>query len=700
MITIKNTKYKIWNNGTKAVCFLLILSIGFALLSPVLTPVVYEWNENADTITSFYSQPEDTIETIFLGTSHVECSISPMELYRDYGISAYNLGSSVQPMSVSYYWLKEAYEYQGESLKTVVINISYIRGDGSGNGYDYAFASLKNSVNKLNLAKDYTDTLDDFISCISTVFSFHSRWKEIDNEDFTFFSYDNSISSRGYRYDTTEIVNQVAATEISIPNYILQTEEIVDDSLLDDVSVEYMVKMIEFCEENDLKLVFMQTPAFDWTDDLHNNVQALADTYGIEFYDFNYYPWIEEMDYNMAIDTSDMEHMNYYGADKFTNWFGEYLVEYCDATDIRGIDDYEFMEEELETYTRMILTASTDITDNLYDYIQTVNAYDDFSILITMLSSETLDLQFTDTQRKEFASMGLTKLATLESGDTYVALIEDGEIIYEESKDYEDGYASVSKSGDVLDGSPYVLKSVSESELMLLSANVSGREYTQQEVGLNVLIYDNVLERITDMTVFDVYESSARVTETVGVELQQLLDEGATLDDLSGTIKSLYLYNMRVEDEYKVKTLRNELDDTGFYQYLKEFYDSEDYVILISTQGDASAGFDEEARSALEEMGLEELSEMQLGETYVSLVDAGEVILEECSDEEVIDLQMFDYELISGEEDGSYVTSLTVANKEYGKQTDGMNVVIYNKTTGKIIDATAFDTTLYQVSVE
>lgn len=561
-MTIKNTKYKNLNTGAKIVSFVLILAICMSLLSPVLSPVVYEWNENADTITSFYAQPENTIETIFLGTSHVETSISPLELYKDYGICAYNLGSSVQPMSVSYYWLLEAYEYQGESLKTVVMNMSYIRGDGSGNGYDYAFASFKNSINRLNLAKDYADTLDDFISCISSVFSFHARWKEIVQDDFTFFRYDNSISSRGYRYDTTEIINstEVEAEDISMTKYILQSEEIVNDGLMNDVSVEYVEKMIAFCEENDIKLVFMQSPTYDWSDDLHNNIQSLADTYDIEFYDFNYYPLVEEIDYNMATDTSDMEHMNYYGADKFTEWFGEYLVEYCDATDIRGEEDYAFMEEELEVYERMILTASIDIDDNIFDYIQTVNEYENFSIMITMLSSETASLYLSDEQRDSLESIGLAKLAEIEEGDTYVALIEDGEVIYEITDSYADGYKSVSGSGHLLDSSPYVLKSVVESEIDLLSANISGREYTSLEVGLNVVVYDNILERVTDKAIFEVYTTETRETITVGVTLEEQLAEGATIDDLSGTVKDLYLYNIRVL-EYNAKMLNVDVDD-------------------------------------------------------------------------------------------------------------------------------------------
>lgn len=48
------------------------------------------------------------LKRIFLGASITINGITPTELYRDYGICAYNLGTEQQPVMASYYWMLEA----------------------------------------------------------------------------------------------------------------------------------------------------------------------------------------------------------------------------------------------------------------------------------------------------------------------------------------------------------------------------------------------------------------------------------------------------------------------------------------------------------------------------------------------------------------------------------------------------------------
>lgn len=103
---------------------MLIFGFLFVGLNFLAQPVWLDWN-NYDTVQGFYEEPEDTIEVIFLGTSSVVNSIMPMELYEDYGICAYNLGTEQQPIMASYYWLEEAYRKHSKTFKD--INYSSVR---------------------------------------------------------------------------------------------------------------------------------------------------------------------------------------------------------------------------------------------------------------------------------------------------------------------------------------------------------------------------------------------------------------------------------------------------------------------------------------------------------------------------------------------------------------------------------------------
>ena len=58
------------------------------------------------------SQEKDTLDVIFLGSSHAYLGIQPMQLWEEYGIASYNLCSAEQPFWVSYYTIKEALKTQ------------------------------------------------------------------------------------------------------------------------------------------------------------------------------------------------------------------------------------------------------------------------------------------------------------------------------------------------------------------------------------------------------------------------------------------------------------------------------------------------------------------------------------------------------------------------------------------------------------
>lgn len=105
----------------RVVVFLGVLLFLFAIVNLVTKPIWLEWN-NYNTTHAFYEEPENTIETIFLGASITVNGIIPMELYEEEGICAYNLGTELQPMLASYYWLEEAYRLHSMTLKTVIVD--------------------------------------------------------------------------------------------------------------------------------------------------------------------------------------------------------------------------------------------------------------------------------------------------------------------------------------------------------------------------------------------------------------------------------------------------------------------------------------------------------------------------------------------------------------------------------------------------
>ena len=63
-------------------------------------------------IDGFYAEPEDTIDVIFLGSSHANAAFAPAQMWREQGFTGYVLYSWSQPMWVSYHYAVEAFKRQ------------------------------------------------------------------------------------------------------------------------------------------------------------------------------------------------------------------------------------------------------------------------------------------------------------------------------------------------------------------------------------------------------------------------------------------------------------------------------------------------------------------------------------------------------------------------------------------------------------
>ncbi len=352
----------------KIVIFLAVALVLFLGVSYLVRPVWADDNDY-DSTYGFYEEPKNTIETIFLGTSVVERGITPMELYEDYGISAYNLASQNQPMMASYYWLEEAYRLHPETLDTVVLDMSIIKDnfrEGSSR-YVKAYAGMRFSEVKIRFLRDYSDGVGEFVSNMFSVLSFHDRWKELGGEDFSKFVTKPDSYLRGYEIKYRTAIKLMDSYEdIAVPLYVVEDDEQLEEMYEENLA--YFDRITEFCSDHDIRLVLIKTPQMGehaWSDEAHNTVQELADQNQLDFIDFNYLPYIDEIEFSFATDAYDNYHLNLSGASKVTGWLGSYLADECGNRDVRGDEKYAFMEEELAEYL-----SRTDevISENMPDY--------------------------------------------------------------------------------------------------------------------------------------------------------------------------------------------------------------------------------------------------------------------------------------------------------------------------------------------
>ena len=141
-------------------------------------------------VNGFYEEKKNEIDLIVIGSSNSFCTINPLVLYEEYGIAAYDFGSSSQPMNISVLYLKEALKRQ--KPKVVALEVNMIMGDSISSGYEpglrWGFTDIPLSADKLKCIYQSVGEINAaYCSYIFPVFRYHDRWKELSKTDYTYF---------------------------------------------------------------------------------------------------------------------------------------------------------------------------------------------------------------------------------------------------------------------------------------------------------------------------------------------------------------------------------------------------------------------------------------------------------------------------------------------------------------------------------
>ena len=107
--------------------FLAILVSSLLAINSILTPKFNFRNSiwpTTSTYKQFYEMDRDSVDVLFIGSSVVVNAFIPQEIYNEYGIRSYNLGSEQQSIFLSYYWLKEALRFQ--KPQAVVLDLKFM----------------------------------------------------------------------------------------------------------------------------------------------------------------------------------------------------------------------------------------------------------------------------------------------------------------------------------------------------------------------------------------------------------------------------------------------------------------------------------------------------------------------------------------------------------------------------------------------
>ena len=263
-------------------------------------------------------EKKDSVDVIFLGDSLVYSSISPMEIWNDYGYTTFDCTEAAQIISNAYKYLKFAIENQHPKIVMMEANVIF-----------------------RNPSKRKTeDKIASFVKKMLPITKYHDNWKKyIDNG-----SKDQWINyNKGYKY----ITNTKKSKNIKYMKFSKKYDKIPEQNK------PYIKKIIDLCNRNNVKLILVSLPTQKaWKYTKHNTTAKIAKENNLEFIDLN----LIDVNINWETDTKDSgAHLNYLGAKKISNYIGNYLKDNELIIDHRNDINYKSWHIAYQKYQQKLV---------------------------------------------------------------------------------------------------------------------------------------------------------------------------------------------------------------------------------------------------------------------------------------------------------------------------------------------------------
>ena len=375
---------KFLQNFTKCILLFAALAVVLLYLNSLLDIHNYMGNM---TMRRFYKEKEDTIDVLFLGSSHVFTDVNPAVLWDYQGISSFVLGSSNQAIWESYYNMVEAFKTQHPKL--VAVELLRVVG-----GEEYEATRIPESCYGMKWSKNKIDAIragvpeDEFLTYLFAPSVYHGSYAEIKKENFWPFESKYGEHYKGFwsYFESTDF-SQAALYDPFLPR-----EEV---SLLGKTE-EYLKKMIDLAKEEDCEILFFVSPYTgldEYSARYFDAAGRFAKENGVPFIDFNCYR--DEIGLNLQCDYAENSHLSASGTDKYTAYIGNYLSENYDLPNHYGEEAYESWELNSAEWTRMKQNHAITKITNMNEYAEYLAGFGEgYLVVVSMEGMNSIKNQY------------------------------------------------------------------------------------------------------------------------------------------------------------------------------------------------------------------------------------------------------------------------------------------------------------------
>lgn len=330
----------------KILSFILI----FLYLFVHITYVLRADSDMKQRFAGFYSEPEHSLDVIYIGSSPVHPYWAAPLAWNLHGFTSLPLATNVQEPKAALFLLKEALKEQNPKVVVFELRMFTRPQEVFDTSENDAFRrnvtdNLKISRNRYEVINSVVPEKKRRIEYYFDLIKYHTLWKNIDKSEWAYWNFEKEDSNKGHLIrpdvmDLSEAWHDYSDIEEKLP--IPQEQEI------------HLRKLLDYCKQHNITALFTVNPYTDITEDVQKQFnymeEIVVNEYEFRFLNFN--GLYNELDIDFQKDFYNGGHMNINGAEKFTGYLSEYLSAQYGLEDKRGDEKQERWNQSYQVWRK------------------------------------------------------------------------------------------------------------------------------------------------------------------------------------------------------------------------------------------------------------------------------------------------------------------------------------------------------------
>ena len=287
-------------------------------------------DHNRERVKGFYAEKDNSLDVVLIGASEVYSDFAPGLAYQNYGFTSYLNATQSNSILTTKTQLKELLKHQNPKMILIELNSVVYASDED----VVKEANIRNYIdnvplngNKLDFIGGYASP-DEAAEYVFPIIKYHDTWKNIE-ENIPMISAIASGGFRGYNY----LKGMKNETGIFVSKQRLMNDavaELSEGKELTALSENSLRELLQFCrDENLTNVAFVRFPHLvvrRTYDRSERGITAgnIVREYGYDF--LNFEQQCDQIGFDYEKDFYNLDHLNIYGQQKFTDYLCNILV--------------------------------------------------------------------------------------------------------------------------------------------------------------------------------------------------------------------------------------------------------------------------------------------------------------------------------------------------------------------------------------